>query len=596
MRRSWSAAVVVMCALAGGVSAADPPKSPGKNTWWGIPTIPNQWRPGVSDSTALAVPQPITRDDEVQEVSLKEAIALALANNPGIAAQRLEPFRVEEGILRSQGQFDPRFQGEVESHQSTTPNASSLSSTAVNNIDERFANFHLLKTFRSGTFVSIDSLNERLDNNQSFISLRPQYTPSLNLSVIQPLLRDFGWDFTYLVVRVSERQADAAVAQYEADLANFVTEVIVAYWNVVRARANVAVQQESKALADRTVVENEARVKVGLFAPVAVLEAQADAKSREEQVIIAENDLAVTRQRLAQLAFYSPDAKFVPRTLEPLPNAELRSQLPLDFSVEVDPALETALAERPEVLASAHTVKARQLNEKIAQNQLLPRVDLVGGYGVNAISGGSRARTVITDIPDSRVPCTAIPGTTNTVLPGAPKFRCVVPASAFTGNRNDAYDRLTDNEFRSYSFGIQFEVPLSNAVARADYAQRSIERNQAELNHRELLSNITFEVRQTAADLLAGRQRIDTTRVARELAEENLRNQEKRHEVGMATTKDLLDFQTRLTSARAAEVQANVDYAIALARWERAQGRLLAQYQIVVEQPGPRSTPWFARF
>jgi outer membrane protein TolC len=596
MRRSWSAAVAVLCALAGGVSAADPPKPHGKNTWWGIPSIPNQWRPSVPDSKALDVPHPITRDDQTEEVSLKETIALALENNPGIAARRLEPFRVDEGILRAQGQFDPRFRSEIESHQSTTPNANSLSSTAVNNIDERFANFHLLKTFRTGTIVQIDSLNERLDNNQSFISLRPQYTPNLNLSVVQPLLRDFGWDFTYLVVRVSQQQADAAIAQYEADLANFVTEVIVAYWNVVRARANVAVQQESKALADRTVVENEARVKVGLFAPVAVLEAQADAASRQEQVIIAENDLAVTRQRLAQLAFYSPDAKFVPRTLEPLPAPELRSQLPLEFSVEVDPALETALAERPEVHASAHTVKARQLNEKIAQNQLLPRVDFVGGYGVNAVSGGSRARTVVTDIPDSRVPCTAIPGTTNTVLPGAPKFRCVVPASAFAGNRADAYNRLTDNEFRSYSFGIQLEVPLSNAVARADYAQRSIERNQAELDHRELLSNITFEVRQTAADLLAGRQRIDTTRVARELAEENLRNQEKRHEVGMATTKDLLDFQTRLTSARAAEVQANVDYAIALSRWQRAQGRLLAEYQIVVEQPGARSTPWFARF
>src|SRR5438874_10644711 len=38
----------------------------------------------------------------------------------------------------------------------------------------------------------------------------------------------------------------------------------------------------SKALADRTVEENQARVRVGLLPPVAVLEAQADAASREE--------------------------------------------------------------------------------------------------------------------------------------------------------------------------------------------------------------------------------------------------------------------------------------------------------------------------
>ena len=80
------------------------------------------------------------------------------------------------------------------------------------------------------------------------------------------------------------------------------------------------------------------------------------------------------------------------------------------------------------------------------------------------------------------------------------------------------------------------------------------------------------------------------------LAEENLRNQEKRHEVGLATTKDLLDFQTRLTSARAAEVQAKTDHAISVARWRRAQGALLAHYQIVLDEPDKRTTPWFARF
>ena len=64
----------------------------------------------------------------------------------------------------------------------------------------------------------------------------------------------------------------------------------------------------------------------------------------------------------------------------------------------------------------------------------------------------------------------------------------------------------------------------------------------------------------------------------------------------MATTKDLLDFQTRLTTARAAEVQAKIDHAIAVARLRRAQGRLLVSYQIVVERPGRHVAPWFAKF
>jgi outer membrane protein TolC len=272
---------------------------------------------------------------------------------------------------------------------------------------------------------------------------------------------------------------------------------------------------------------------------------------------------------------------------------------------DLDDTLAVALAERPEIHASAQGVEAQQLNLKIAGNQLLPRVDVVGGYGVNSLAGRVRQinapQTVVIEGPIdpalqrliNQGRCSLIP-TTN----ARERYLCLVPRSgpSFAGSRADAYDRLTSNEFRTYSFGLQFQVPLSNAAARSQYAQSRIARDQAELNHRELLSNVTLEVRQAISDVTTGGQRIDATRIARKLAEENLRNQQKRHEVGMATTKDLLDFQTRLTSARAAEVAAKIDYAIAVAHWRRAQGRLLSFYQVMVEHPTRRSVPWFARF
>ena len=564
----------------------------GGSTWRGAGLVPS-WRRSLPQSDALRVPRPITHDEEVDRVTLKEAIGMALENNPGIAAQRLEPARQEVGILGAQAEYDPILSGEANYSRAVTPNASVLGGSLTSVTEDRYANLHLFKMFRPGTQVTIDSLNDRIDQNSRFNQLRPQYKPALNLSLVQPLLRNFGWDFSYLFVRVAQQTADAAVYQYEANLANFVQQVIEAYWAVVLAREQVEVARQAKELADRTTEENSARVRVGLLAPVSVLEAQADAAARESDLINAENTLAVNQQSLAQIVYYRPAGTFVPRTLEPAETAE-----PEEVRVDVDQSLNVALTQRPEIEASAHGVQIQLLNEKIAGNALLPQLNLVGSYGVNGLSGTARPAIGVSSTPTFSL--NPIPGARCTSLAPNQGFLCNVlsPAvpSPFAGPAGDAYDRLVSNDFNSYTVGVQFAVPLSNASAQSQYTQQRIARSEAELNHRQLLSNVTLEVRRAVANLVSSRKRIDTTRVARELAEENLRNQQKRHEVGMATTKDLLDFQSRLTTARGQEVQAGIDYANAVADWLRAQGTLLSHYQIVVQHPGRRRTPWFAAF
>jgi outer membrane protein len=592
-------ASVLVLAVCLPTQASEPGAAPKGPSWRGAVWL-DQWRP-IERSRALDVPSPITRDEEVQRVTLKETIAIALENNPGIAARRLEPARFDTNVLEAQSAFDPVLSGELDYLKSTTPNASFLTGRFTSVVEQRNADVHLSKLLRSSTRVSVDFLNERLDNNATFFALRPQYQPELRLSVVQPLLRDMGWDFSYLVVRVTERNADAAVFLYEADVVDFVSRVIVAYWRVVTAREAVVVQREALGLANRTVEENEARVRVGLFAPVAVLEAQADAKAREEQLILADNELDIARQQLAQLAFFRPNDTFVPRTLEPT-----EEEAPEEVTVDVDSALATALVDRPELVASALGVEARQIQERITSNSLLPRLDLVGTYGVNGLAGDTQPQQSTTFISPTDLTGSQ-PGLTCQMI-AVGIFQCRVPLDTsrqrapFDGPQRNAYGSRGDRggmfsgDFETYSFGLRLTVPLDNALARSQHTRSRIERDQAEFNHRDLQSRVTLEVRQAVADVISGRQRIDASRVARELAEENLNNQGKRHEVGMATTKDLLDFQTRLTEARFAEVRARLDYNIAVARWRRSQGRLLTHYNIIVEHPGRRSTPWFALF
>ena len=242
MPRPYLLAFCSLVVLSASVGRAEDAQEP--RTWWGAKELPRQWRRTEPESDAVKVPDEITRDENVEPVSLKQAIAIALENNPRIAAQRLEPAKQEAGILGAQAQFDPTLAAEVRSAHSRTPNQNILAAADTLVIDERSANAHLIKRLRTSTLLQTDFLNERIDNNASFNQLRPAYQPALNFSVIQPLLRDFGWDFSYLVVRVAEETADAAVYDYQAQLADFVELVIEAYWNVVAARENLALLNE----------------------------------------------------------------------------------------------------------------------------------------------------------------------------------------------------------------------------------------------------------------------------------------------------------------------------------------------------------------
>jgi outer membrane protein len=75
-----------------------------------------------------------------------------------------------------------------------------------------------------------------------------------------------------------------------------------------------------------------------------------------------------------------------------------------------------------------------------------------------------------------------------------------------------------------------------------------------------------------------------------------VRNQKARYDVGLATTKDLLDFQDKLTQARDAEVEALTRYNSDLAEMRRVEGTLLSARNVMVERVPLEGAPWWADF
>jgi outer membrane protein TolC len=199
-------------------------------------------------------------------------------------------------------------------------------------------------------------------------------------------------------------------------------------------------------------------------------------------------------------------------------------------------------------------------------------VNLVGGIGVNGLAGTDRKVTF---------------GNPPQVIPVNPSF---------VGGYGDALGLLPDGRFYNYAIGATVEIPLTNAQAKANYAQANIAFSQSHLSLQQLQEAVTLEVKTAISNLESDLKAIEATRAARALAEENVRSQRARYEVGLATTKDLLDYTTRLTQAQAAEAEALARYNIDLAELRRVEGTLLSARNVVVEARRDEEPPWWARF
>ena len=300
----------------------------------------------------------------------------------------------------------------------------------------------------------------------------------------------------------------------------------------------------------------EARVKVGQFAAVAVIEARAEKARREEQLIVARNNLDLAGAKLRLTINLNPNRTLLPRRVETIDTPSVM-EIPTDRQM----SLAQAVQQRPEIQAMALNVRNKELNLRFAENQLLPRVDFRVSAGLTGIAGELK--------------------------PGA--------VNPLPGGYGTSLERL-GGDFYNYSIGIVLQVPLGNGQAQSKHSQARIELEQERARQRELANQVILEVEKSLGDVNSGYKRIQTSQQGKILAEENLRLQEKRFQVGLITQKDVIDFQSRLIDARGAELRAVTDYNNAIAKLKLAEGTLLESYHVKIEGVNKDAIPWWAKF
>src|SRR5256885_6891756 len=111
-----------------------------------------------------------------------------------------------------------------------------------------------------------------------------------------------------------------------------------AYWTLKATLANVQVQQRSLDLAEQLVRDNRTRVDLGQTPPLDLVQAEAEAAQRRENLIRASAAAGDAEDRLKRLIMDPADPSFWRTRLEPTDDAIAGAPAP-DIDAIVDQAL-----------------------------------------------------------------------------------------------------------------------------------------------------------------------------------------------------------------------------------------------------------------
>ena len=128
------------------------------------------------------------------------------------------------------------------------------------------------------------------------------------------------------VIEVARIHRDIADIDLRQTIANTVSSVQNAYWDLVHTTQTVAVQQQRLEWAETLVRENEARVEAGTLDPIQTVQARAEAAVLRQRLAEAQQHLATAELALKRLIVGGTDDAYWAATLNPVDSPQLDVQ------------------------------------------------------------------------------------------------------------------------------------------------------------------------------------------------------------------------------------------------------------------------------
>jgi HAE1 family hydrophobic/amphiphilic exporter-1 len=537
----------------------------------------------------------------------KDAILAALEKNVDIELERERVRMTQYGLIATQGFYDPMTTSTILYNRASSPNAQRFSGTDANAISNQSLtyNFGANKYLEwGGGLVSANFNNTRSVSNTS--NLSTLYSPSLTFRLTQPMFKGFGIDETRYQIKVAKKTLDLNDAQFRAMVIQIISQVEQAYWTLSLAIRNEKVQRESVGVAETLLNNTKRQVEVGTLAPIEVVSAATSLESRRVSVFQAINSVGQAENALKNLTAGGQTDELWSSVIEPVDPFEIKAT-----SIPVDDAIKLAQENRPEIRQQNLNKEINKIGIDFFRNQAKPQIDLIANYSTNGL-GGTPAVTSGTAPNCSTAPVLRVAGDPNSGLvcnefvvgrdaagnfiptvntfpfdPAVPFTQTSQITNQFIGGYGTALSNLFKNEFRTWSVGVAFSLPLRNRTAKANLGKALETERQLDLQMRQTMQNIEVDVRNAVQAVETAKMRIDAAQAAERYARLQLEGEEKKFQAGLQSTFFVLDRQNQLSVAQLSTLQAQADYNIAISNLQRVIATTLSSNSIELKQDTP---------
>jgi outer membrane protein TolC len=500
---------------------------------------------------------------DVIRLSLGDAIALGIENNTDVQLVRYDPPIAEYEHTAAWGVHEPTLYSDYTYQSTNLPVASTFfPSQFIERESSGDAGLRGLVP-KLGWIYDVGYDASGLQTNSRIQTLATTYTSSLTASLTAPLLKGAWWGSAWTQVQLSGISSQLALEEFRERLMNIVASIEDGYWNLAATRQDLEVANKSLETSRSLLVQTQAQYDVGVVSRVEVTEAEAGVADREFDHIRSLNFYRAAQDELI-------DRVYGPRLT---PTAELaveptdRPEQYVSFALDAERSTQRAFERRPELTIARQRVDQSEVLLKFAKNERLPQVDLVGSYGTHGLSGN-----------DPNCPFSQIDPTTGLCLIVPTQPRNI--GTDFHDNQKFFFD---GNDNRIWLGGAVFSIPLGNSTARANVRIGELELRKALTNVRRVEQDIVKDVRAAVRNLASALEGVEAAERRVVASREQLRAERIRFEHGESTPFDVLQREEDLAEAEGQRIAALRVYHGSVTALDRAQGTLLEDRGIVLE-------------